>query len=66
MPKNNHHCRFCRSLTEKPGLCGTCHAFFTRHRESRICACHADGYAFHIPKPKPGQTIRIIVEGGEG
>ena len=66
MPKNKHHCKFCHSVTEVPGLCGTCRTFFQRHREAKSCRCSADGYSFHIPKPKPGQTIRITIEGGEG
>lgn len=65
MPKNkSHHCKFCHSVTDAPGLCGTCQAFFKRHREVKACRCSADGYSFHIPRPEPGQTIRITIEGG--
>lgn len=73
MPKPpTYKCKFCHSVSEHPGLCGTCEKFFSRRRreaatdelEKLTCRCSAEGYAFHIPKPDSGQTIRITIEGG--
>ena len=65
--KPTFKCRFCHSVVEAKGLCGTCSSFFKRHREQQACRCadcSGQGYSLAIPKLGHGETLTVTIRRG--